>query len=118
MPLIKRWNFCTYTLSVFSIIVRILSLAERLCSAARRETKLRLSQFRNRISNTTLAFYRRTNLSIGTANMGRNSVAMSSVSHNRSMLTKKANVKFFPVTKDEYSHKKNHAIFIVRHAIF
>ena len=30
MPLIKRWNFCTYTLSVFSIIVRILSLAERL----------------------------------------------------------------------------------------
>ena len=34
------------------------------------------------------------------------------------MLTKKANVKFFPVTKDEYSHKKNHAIFIVRHAIF
>ena len=33
-------------------------------------------------------------------------------------LTKKANVKFFPVTKDEYSHKKNHAIFIVRHAIF
>ena len=50
--------------------------------------------------------------------MGRNSVAMIAVSHNRSMLTKKANVKFFPVTKDEYSHKKNHAIFIVRHAIF
>ena len=24
----------------------------------------------------------------------------------------------FTVTKDEYSHKKNHAIFIVRHAIF
>ena len=34
------------------------------------------------------------------------------------MLTKKGNVKFFPVKKDEYSHKKNHAIFIVRHAIF
>ena len=30
MPLIEHWNFCTYTLSVFSIIVRILSLAERL----------------------------------------------------------------------------------------
>ena len=32
------------------------------------------------------------------------------------MLTKKANVKFFPVTKDEYSHKKSNAIFIVHHA--
>ena len=34
------------------------------------------------------------------------------------ILTKKANVKFLPVTKDEYSHKKNHAIFNVRHATF
>ena len=34
------------------------------------------------------------------------------------MLPKKANVKFFPVTKDEYSHKKSHAIFVVHHAIF
>ena len=28
--LIKRWNFCTYTLSIFSIIVRILLLEEQL----------------------------------------------------------------------------------------
>ena len=49
------------------------------CSAARREMKQRFLQFHNRISNITLAFYR-TNLSIGKANMGRNSVAMS---HNK-----------------------------------
>ena len=30
MPLIKRWNFPAYTLSVSSIIVRILPSAERL----------------------------------------------------------------------------------------
>ena len=47
------------------------------CSATRRETKLRFSQFRSRISNTTLALDKRTNLSTGTAIMGRNSVAMS-----------------------------------------
>ena len=47
------------------------------CSATQRETKLRFSQFRSRISNTTLALDERTNLSTGTAIMGRNSVAMS-----------------------------------------
>ena len=41
------------------------------------ETKLRFSQFRSRISNTTLALDKRTYLSTGTAIMGRNSVAMS-----------------------------------------
>ena len=39
MPLIKRWNFCTYTLSVFSIIVRILSLAERLVQNSSQHNK-------------------------------------------------------------------------------
>ena len=60
MPLIKRWNFCTYTLPVFSIIVRILSLAEQLhllslkfrCANGNAETFKHLKYTQTTPSNT------------------------------------------------------------------
>ena len=61
-----------------------------LYSAAWRETKLHFSQFLSRISNTTLVFEKRTNLSIGTAIMGRNRVLLSCRISEQKNATKKS----------------------------